>query len=66
MKSQNNYTGIVTGDARNGNAKKRIKLRQTKMFWVSESGAKFRKSDGSGTGDWPLWSLDINSIKEEK
>ena len=41
-----------------------VALRETKRFWVTSGGTKFRKSGGHGIGDWPMYRLDINSIKE--
>jgi len=42
--------------------KREIKLRETKNFWVSEAGNKYRKN-GWGVGDWPLYCLKIDSIR---
>lgn len=43
-----------------------VKLRQTKMFWISEIGEKFRKSSGyrAGSDAWDATKLDLNSIQE--
>jgi len=60
------HQGYISGsDARTRpDFKKLIKLRETKNFWVSEHGSKFRKLGfaGMGIGDWPLYRLDVKSI----
>jgi len=58
------HIGILEGcDARTPKDYKReIKLRETKNFWVSEAGNKYRKN-GWGVGDWPLYCLKIDSIR---
>lgn len=59
------HIGILTGDARSGGRKPRVKLRETAKFWVTEGGLKYRKSTGRmATNDaWPMWWLDLDSIK---
>lgn len=59
------HTGIIRGnDARTPNgAKKRIKIRETKCYWISEHGSKYREPSGRGVGDWPMFDLDINTIQ---
>jgi hypothetical protein len=41
----------------------RTKLRETKLYWVSHYHLKFHKKTGRGIGNWPVWRLDLNSIK---
>ncbi len=43
-----------------------VKFRETKCFWISEAGEKFRKTTGSrvGNGTWDCTRLDLNSITE--
>lgn len=43
-----------------------VKLRETKCFWISETGEKFRKTSGSrvGNGSWDCTRLELNSITE--
>lgn len=36
---------------------RKIKLRQTKMFWVDKAGCKFRKRSLYVPGEWPLYKL---------
>lgn len=42
-----------------------VKIRETKMFWISESGEKFRKGSGTRTNDGPFSTtiLDLRSVK---
>jgi hypothetical protein len=60
------HKGIIVGsDARTPDGySKNVMLRQTKNFWVSQSGTKYHKHyfAGSGVGDWPLTRLKIDSI----
>lgn len=46
--------------------KRAVNLRETKCFWISESGEKFRKTSGSRVGNsaWDYTKLDLNSITE--
>lgn len=59
------HVGILRGDARVGDQKPRVLLRETKMYWISKWGTKYRKSTGWPTGgdSWPLWTLDIDTVK---
>ena len=41
----------------------RSALRQTKRYWVTTHGFKFRKEDGFTPGDWGLYRLDMDSVK---
>lgn len=38
-------------------------LRETKNYWVTQYGLKYHKLDGRGIGDWPLYHLDLETIK---
>jgi hypothetical protein len=40
----------------------KVKLRETKNFWVTESGAKYRKESGWGVGQWPMYHLLVATI----
>jgi hypothetical protein len=65
------HTAEILGcDARtNPNFRRRVYLRETKLHWVSKDGLKFRKTNGIGIGDWPLYMIDMDTIKplvEEK
>jgi hypothetical protein len=44
---------------------RRIKLRETKLYWVSATGIKYRKSTGSCTSSdvWSCAMLDLNTVK---
>ena len=59
------HIGIIVGcDARTPDGfSAMVNLRETKNFWITSHKNKYRKNDGSGIGDWPLYSLRIDSIK---
>jgi hypothetical protein len=38
-------------------------IRETKNFWVTEKGSKYRKESGRGMGDWPMFKIVIESIQ---
>jgi hypothetical protein len=58
------HTGILTGDARNDGKSISVSLRETRLYWVSKSGAKYRKVDGWQAGvDYPMWTLTLESVK---
>ena len=64
MPKKYTHTGQLLGDARTGDKSPTVKLRETANFWVSDTGRKYRKSDGWPPGeDWPVYSLIIGSIK---
>lgn len=47
------------------NFRAKVKLRETKMFWITEYNNKFRKATGRAVGiDWPMHRLEIESIKK--
>ena len=58
------HMGIIRGnDARTPDgARHRIKIRETKCYWISEHGIKYRKPHGHGVGDWPMFDLDVDTI----
>lgn len=58
------HIGNFYGDARVGDRKLRLYLRKTKNYWIEKNGGRFNKKTGRGTGDWPIWSLDIPSVKK--
>ena len=58
------HIGNFYGDARAGDRKPRLYLRKTKNYWIEKRGRRFNKETGRGTGDWPIWSLDISSVKK--
>jgi hypothetical protein len=60
------HTGILYGcDARTpDNFRQEVKLRETKLYWITESGRKYSKKDGIGVGSsFPLYRLDVKTIK---
>jgi hypothetical protein len=65
-KNKFTHTGIIRGyDARTSDKYRRtMLLRETKNFWVTQFGTKYRKLTGQGTGEWPMFCLDLESIKE--
>ena len=58
------HTATIRGnDARTpAGAKAKIKVRETKCYWISEHGIKYRKPTGHGVGDWPMFDLDIKTL----
>ena len=60
------HAGVIVGsDARvSSGFTKAIQLRETKLYWVSDYGHKFKKTTGYGTGDWPLYRLKLSSVKK--
>lgn len=53
-------------DARTpGGYKRKVKLRETKTMFISECGRRYIKKNGYRVaGDWPMWMLDGESIKD--
>jgi len=62
------HTGIISGqDSRSPSGYRvRCSLRETQNFWITTNGTKYRKADGQGTGDWPMYSLDLATIKPKE
>ncbi len=59
------HIGDLIGDAR-APGRHQVLLRETKHFWVTKNGSKYRKGGfGSRAGNitWPLYHLDLNSIR---
>ena len=44
-------------------SKKMVKIRETKLYWITEHGNKYMKNTGRGIGDYPLYALDLSTIK---
>lgn len=63
-----NFThyGSLVGDARNGFKRRKVMLRETKNYWITEEGYKYRKTTGwpAGNNDWPYWTLDVKTVSE--
>lgn len=66
MSKKLTHIGVVKGsDVRvPDNYQRKVLLRETKLFWITKSGTKFKKHNGMGLGDWPMYYLDLDSIKE--
>ena len=61
--SKMTHTGIEVGCAYNKDIKRKLKLRETKNYYISEYGTKYRKGDGRRVGErFAIFSLDISSI----
>ena len=59
------HIGMVVGMAYNRGIVREVKLRETKNYYVSEYGIKYRKEDGGIPGEgFPILKLDISTIKE--
>ena len=42
----------------------RVKVRETKLYWIDKFGHKYSKKwNGRGTGNWPMYRLDLDSIR---
>ena len=58
------HIGMEVGMEYNQGIKRKIKLRETKKFYISTHGTKYRKNDGSVAGDkFATFKLDISTIK---
>ena len=58
------HIGTEVGIAYNRGIKREIKLRETEKYYISEYGTKYRKNDGSITGQrFATFKLDISTIK---
>ena len=58
------HIGMVVGRAYNQGMKIERKLRETEKYYISEYGTKYRKNDGSVTGErFPTFNLSISTIK---
>jgi hypothetical protein len=57
------HTGRVIGDGSSLYPSYNTDLRETKNFWVTKHGTKFRKSDGYPVGvQYPHTHLDLASV----
>ena len=59
------HVALIRGcDARTpDNYRAEVFLRETKNFWITSKGIKYKKPDGSGLGDWPMSCIILQSIK---
>lgn len=64
MNNKMTHTGIMRGcDARTpDNFKRKVMLRETKMYWMDQYNTRYRKTDGRTRGDWPMYRLDLDSV----
>lgn len=64
MKNKFTHIGILKGcDNRAHNCTRKVKLRETKLYWITEWKNKYKKTSGWRVGvDWPVYNLDLNSI----
>lgn len=46
--------------------KEEILLRETKKLFISNDGRRFRKINGYQPGKWPIFRLDMSSIRKVK
>ena len=58
-------TGQLRGDARTGDSVPIVLLRETKRYWITKYGVKYRKDNGRPAGNepWPLWHLDLETVR---
>lgn len=60
------HTGFLCGGP-TGKARYRVPLRETKRFWITWKGTKYRKSDGWPAAEpWPLYSLELSTINPNR
>ena len=58
------HKALEIGIAYNKGMSKMIKIRETKNYYISEYGTKYRKNDGSIVGErFAIFKLDISTIK---
>ena len=60
------HTVIRQGDARTAFRKVEIKVRKTKHFYIDEHGCRYKGATGWGTGLWPQYHLNLDTLKEIK
>jgi len=61
MKWNPTHKGLIQGDARIDWKEMWVKLRETRCYWITEGGTKFRKNTGWSVGD-SMWSLKIETV----
>ena len=42
--------------------RKVIRLRETKLYWISAYGSKYKKSNGYPPCDWPMYKLMLDTV----
>ena len=59
------HKGVLRGlDARTrGEKPQLIRLRETKCYWISQWGKKYSKKWGAVGGAYPMYRLDLKTIK---
>jgi hypothetical protein len=65
MKMKPTHIALEKGcDARTpDNYRGEILIRESKNFWITSTGHKYRKPNGRGLGTWPMFELIPQSIK---
>lgn len=59
------HLGRIEGnDARSDNYSRLVELRQSKLYWITKNGEKFRKDTGRAPGKWPMFRLNLETIKK--
>jgi hypothetical protein len=64
------HKGVLVGADRRTSAsyKRTVLLRKTAKFWITRSMSRFLRGEGifegRGTGEWPLYHLDISTVRE--
>ena len=62
MKTTHTAT-LIGADSRTPDGYTRIAgVRETKLYWVA-FGMKYKKTNGWGIGDWPMYKIDLSTIK---
>jgi len=65
VKTQYTHTGVIRGcDCRvRDTYRKTIQLRETKLYYISVAGTKYKKKDGTTIGEWPMYCLMLETVK---
>ena len=59
------HIGMIIGMAYNRGITREVKLRETKKYYITEYGVRYRKDDGGVPGErFPIIKLDISTIKD--
>lgn len=63
--SEYSFIGYIVGrDARvSDDYRRKVKLRETKTLYVSESGRRFKKSNLAAPGLWPMYQLESEPVR---
>ena len=44
--------------------RKSVLLRETKTMLIGNNGRRYKKANGHGYGNWPMFKLEMSSIRE--